>query len=89
LIKSLANETGVTAHLAVLHGRDVLYLAKEAPENSTTPLISRVGLRLPAHLTAVGSAILIRLPAEQLKAIYPVETRSFDARGAAPVSSVS
>lgn len=71
LLKRLADETGVTAHLAVLHGRDVLYLVKEDPERSATRWISRAGLRLPAHLTAVGRAILMRLPAEQLKAIYP------------------
>jgi DNA-binding IclR family transcriptional regulator len=70
LLKELAESTGVTSHLAVLYGQDVLYLVKESP--GTGPqLVSGVGLRLPAHLTAVGRAILMRLPKDQLRALYP------------------
>jgi DNA-binding IclR family transcriptional regulator len=71
LLKQLADETGVTAHLAVLYGRDVLYLVKEDPSTGGPRLVSRVGLKLPAHLTAVGRAILMRLPRAQVAAIFP------------------
>lgn len=70
MLQDLANECGVTAHLAVLHGRDVLYLVKEIPEHRPTSLVSRVGIRLPAHLTAVGRAMLMALSGGQLRAIY-------------------
>ena len=41
------------AHLAVLHGRDVLYVIEErAP--GRPGLVTDVGVRLPAHLTASG-----------------------------------
>ena len=48
-------------HLAVLHGRDVLYLVEErAPRRPS--LVTDVGVRLPAHLTATGRAMLAALP---------------------------
>ena len=58
------------AHLAVLHGRDVYYVIEERAAGRP-PLVTDVGVRLPATLTASGLAILSRLPASQLKATYP------------------
>ncbi|MGH3030827.1 MAG: IclR family transcriptional regulator [Gaiellaceae bacterium] len=71
LLVELAAETSETAHLAVLHGNEVLYLLKERPEGYATKLVTEVGLRLPAHVTAVGGAMLMHLPAAQLEALYP------------------
>ncbi|MGN6722901.1 MAG: IclR family transcriptional regulator, partial [Marmoricola sp.] len=61
---------GQSAHLAVPHGRDVLYVLEErAP--GRPPLVTDVGVRLPAHLTASGRAILSALPANQVRALFP------------------
>ena len=61
-LAALVDRTGQSAHLAVLHGRDVLYVLEErAP--GRPPLVTDVGVRLPAHLTASGRAILAALPA--------------------------
>lgn len=66
----LVDEVGQSAHLVVLSGADVLYLIEErAP--GRPPLITDVGVRLPAHLTASGRAILATLPAAQIRALYP------------------
>ena len=66
----LVDRTGHTAHLAVLHGREVVYLIEErAP--GRPPLVTDVGVRLPAHLTASGRAMLAALPAAQIRALYP------------------
>lgn len=46
-----------TVHLAVLHGTDVVYLAKLYGHRST-PVPSRIGGKLPAHATAVGKVLL-------------------------------
>src|SRR5690349_768469 len=47
---ALVDRTGQSAHLAVLHGRDVLYVLEErAPRRP--PLVTDVGVRLPAALT--------------------------------------
>ena len=58
------------AHLAVLHGRDVLYLIEERAVGRPM-LITDVGVRLPAVLTASGLAMLARLPAAQVRALFP------------------
>jgi DNA-binding IclR family transcriptional regulator len=74
-LAELADRTGHAAHLAVLHGREVVYLVEErAPRQP--PLVTEVGVRLPAALTASGRAVLARLPAAQLRALYP-DTSAF------------
>lgn len=57
------------AQLGILHGNEVLYLLKEAP-NHNFLVVTDVGVRLPAHLTATGRALLAKLSLDQLKAIY-------------------
>src|SRR6478736_3276038 len=69
-LATLVDRTGQSAHLAVLHGREVLYVIEErAP--GRPPLVTDVGVRLPAHLTASGRTILAALPASQVRALYP------------------
>ena len=66
----LVDTTGHNAHLAVLHGRDVLYVIEQrAPQGPV--LVSDVGVRLPATLTATGLAMLAALPAGQVRALFP------------------
>jgi DNA-binding IclR family transcriptional regulator len=70
LLARLVDETTHNAHLAVLHGADVLYLLEErAPRRPA--LVTDVGVRLPAHLTASGLAMLAALPPAQVRAVYP------------------
>jgi DNA-binding IclR family transcriptional regulator len=70
LIASLADRVGESAHLAVMSGSDVLYIVEErAPRRPA--LVTDVGVRLPAHLTATGRAMLAALPREQVRALYP------------------
>ena len=62
----------------MLHGRDVLYLVEErAPRRPS--LVTDVGVRLPAHLTATGRAMLAELPPAQLRALYP-DRAAFESR---------
>lgn len=53
----LYERTHQTAHLAVLHGVDVLYLGKLYGPH-TVPPPTRVGGRAPAHCTATGKILL-------------------------------
>lgn len=70
LISALADRLGESAHLAVMSGADVVYIVEErAPRRPA--LVSDVGVRLPAHLTATGRAMLANLPREQVRALYP------------------
>ena len=82
-LADLVDRVGRTAHLAVLHGRDVLYVVEErAP--GRPPLVTDVGVRLPAHLTASGRAILARLPPAQVRALYPTAADFVDRHGGGP-----
>ena len=84
-LASLVDAVGHSAHLAVLHGRDVLYVVEErAP--GRPPLVTDVGVRLPAHLTASGRAILAHLAAAQVRALYPDRTAFVDRHGSGPGS---
>jgi DNA-binding IclR family transcriptional regulator len=81
----LVDAVGQSAHLAVLHGRDVLYVIEErAP--GRPPLVTDVGVRLPAHLTASGRAVLATLPANQVRALYPDRAAFADRHGSGPAS---
>ncbi|QCO98421.1 IclR family transcriptional regulator [Arthrobacter sp. 24S4-2] len=70
MLASLVDVIGESAHLAVLHGRDVLYIVEERAKNRPS-LVTDVGVRLPSHLTASGSAILAAVPKSQVRALYP------------------
>ena len=65
----------------MLDGRDVLYVIEErAP--GRPGLVTDVGVRLPAHLTASGLAMLAALPPQQVDALFPSRralTRRHDA----------
>jgi DNA-binding IclR family transcriptional regulator len=81
----LVDRVGQSAHLVVLHGTDVLYVIEErAP--GRPPLVTDVGVRLPAHLTASGRAILASLPAAQVTALYPGKAAFTSRTGAGPQS---
>jgi len=70
VLDRLAATTAGTAHLGVLHGAQTLYLAKQRPVHGPS-LVTDVGVRLPAALTATGLSILAALPPAQVRALYP------------------
>ena len=69
-VERLVDATTHNAHLAVLTGRDVLYVIEERAARRPS-LVTDVGVRLPATITASGLAILAALPARQVTALYP------------------
>jgi DNA-binding IclR family transcriptional regulator len=82
-LAELVDRIGQSAHLAILHGREVLYVIEErAP--GRPPLVTDVGVRLPAHLTASGRAILAGLPASQVRALYSTPAAFVDRHGHGP-----
>src|SRR6478735_4135153 len=85
VLARLVDATTHSAHLAVLHGRDVLYVVEErAP--GRPPLVTDVGVRLPAHLTASGLAMLASLPSAQVRALFPDKDAFVDRHGNGPTS---
>jgi DNA-binding IclR family transcriptional regulator len=70
LLVRLVDRVGEIVQLGVLHGAETLYLLKEQPRHHAT-LVTDVGVRMPAYLTASGRAMLAYLPAAQVRALIP------------------
>jgi DNA-binding IclR family transcriptional regulator len=81
----LVDATTHNGHLAVLHGSDVLYVIEERAAGRPS-LVTDVGVRLPATLTASGLAMLAALPAVQLRALFPSRGAFVQRHGAGPLS---
>lgn len=81
----LVDRVGHSAHLAVLHGRDVLYVLEERAPGRPS-LVTDVGVRLPASLTASGRAILAALPPAQVRALFPDAGAFVDRTGSGPTT---
>lgn len=73
----------VVAQLAVLAGGDVSYVGQVAAPRAPTTVV-RVGVRLPAHLTATGRAMLAALPPAQVRALFPHRDSLVTRRGVGP-----
>lgn len=85
IVARLVNTTRQSAHLAVLHGREVLYLVEERAPGRPA-LVTDVDVRLPSQLTASGRAILAGLPAAQVRALFPNAATFADRTGSGPRS---
>ncbi|MCR4268187.1 IclR family transcriptional regulator [Nitratireductor sp. ZSWI3] len=68
-LKQLVDSLNLSAHLGVLEGSEIVYLARETP-NSHLASTVREGTRLPAHATTIGRILLAELPAASLRALY-------------------
>jgi DNA-binding IclR family transcriptional regulator len=83
VLARLVDAVGHSAHLAVLHGREVLYVVEQrAP--GRPPLVTDVGVRLPAQLTASGKAMLADLPGAHVRALFPDASAFVDRHGTGP-----
>jgi DNA-binding IclR family transcriptional regulator len=68
LLHQLVNETGETAHFAVLDGDRVVYLAKvDSPH--PIRMFSQIGWRGPLHATGVGKVLLALTEARLLSRV--------------------
>lgn len=71
VLERLVTETRLplVAHLGVLQHGDVVYASKVTAARAPA-VVTSIGVRLPAHLTATGRAMLAALPEAQFAAIY-------------------
>jgi DNA-binding IclR family transcriptional regulator len=70
VLARLVAGTTHNGHFAVLDGRDTLYLLEERAADRPS-LVTEVGVRLPAPITASGLAMLAALPPQQVRALWP------------------
>ena len=68
ILERLSHETGETANLVILDGREALYLDK-AESAQSLRIFSRIGHRAPLHSTAVGKVLLAYRSAAEADAL--------------------
>ncbi len=85
VLSRLVDATTHNGHFAVLHGRDVLYLIEERARGRPS-LITDVGIRLPAPVTASGLAMLAALPPRQVRALFASRSDFVQRHDAGPTS---
>lgn len=67
-LKTLVDELGETANMAVLDGDMVVYIA-QAPSAHSMRMFTEVGRRANLHNTGVGKALMAHLPDETVRTI--------------------
>jgi DNA-binding IclR family transcriptional regulator len=72
IMERLSSDLGETIHLAVLDRNEVIFL-DSVESRHIVRVGSRVGMRLPAHMTALGKVLLALLPGDRLAELYPEE----------------
>lgn len=65
-LEQLRDETGASAHIGILDGQEVVYVARVAAKAVSAVQVT-VGSRLPAHATAMGKVLLAYLPPARLQ----------------------
>lgn len=73
-LQDLYGATLATVHLAVRDGSKALYLDR-VRGNASTPVVSKVGSRLPLHATGVGKVLLAYAPDEVQQQVLTHLTR--------------
>lgn len=82
VLTRLAETLGLSVHLGVLDGREIVYLVRRVPNHAFASNI-RIGSRLPAHAANMGRIVLAHLPPERVERLYAgVELRPVTAHTA-------
>jgi IclR family transcriptional regulator, acetate operon repressor len=69
-LKALAIKTGETAHLAVRHGSQALFLDHHSSSNQIIVVSGQTGETVPLYCTAHGKALLAGMNESQLREIF-------------------
>ncbi|MEQ3549472.1 IclR family transcriptional regulator [Pseudonocardia nematodicida] len=67
-LATLVDALGESANLALLEGNEVVYVAQE-PGRHSMRMFTEVGRRVSVHCTAVGKALLARMPDDRTRDI--------------------
>ncbi len=74
-LRDLAERTKETIHLVILDRNEIVYIDKVETENpSGLKMASRIGLRNPAHSSAVGKMIMANFSEEELQSFFEEKT---------------
>lgn len=77
-LEKLRDQTGASAHIGILDGNEVVYIARAATSTNFSTLNVMIGSRLPAHATSMGKVLLAFLSEEKRIALMEtVNLQSF------------
>ncbi|TDN62695.1 IclR family transcriptional regulator [Paraburkholderia sp. BL10I2N1] len=72
VLERLRDATGLSTHLLIRDGRDVVFVAKAQTHDPMFSSVKvHVGTRLPAHATVHGQVLMGDLTLDELRALYP------------------
>ena len=69
-LEKLPVTLGETVHLVQRSGSQIVYIDKFESSQNSVQMVSRIGLSLPMICTAVGKAILARMPDTEIRAVW-------------------
>lgn len=85
VMRELRDQYDETVHLGVVEDRRVVYIEKLEPSHQRVALITAVGQSMAIHSTALGKAMLSRMPQERVNTVLDGVT--FDAKTPATITS--
>ncbi|SDH84050.1 IclR family transcriptional regulator [Alteribacillus bidgolensis] len=65
-LEKLRDLTGISAHMGVLDGKEIVYVSR-FPSSRVSSVTINVGSRLPVYATSMGKCLLAYLPEEQME----------------------
>lgn len=65
-LEQLRDTTGMSSHMGILDGNEVVYIARY-PARSLANVTINVGSRLPVYATSMGKCLLAHLPEDQME----------------------
>ncbi len=72
ILQRLRDETGMSAHLAVRDGQEIVYVARFAARTTVASSV-QIGTRFPVHATVMGRMTICDLSDRELAALFPRE----------------
>ena len=72
-LMALRDRTGMSTHMAVRDGREMLYVARY-PALTTVNSTVQIGTRFPIHATVIGRMMICEWSEAELAALFPEET---------------
>ena len=72
VLQKLRDTTGMSAHLAVRDGREIVYVARFAARTTVASTV-QIGTRFPIHATVMGRMMICEFSDADLAALFPTE----------------
>jgi DNA-binding IclR family transcriptional regulator len=72
ILQRLRDETGMSAHMAVRDGQEIVYVARFAARTTVASSV-QIGTRFPVHATVMGRMTICDFSDRELAALFPSE----------------